>query len=288
MSVFLAVDPAAWVASNDLAFAIRDAFPVNPGHTLVVPRRVVAEWWDATVDEQHAIFDLVDRVKRRLDAELSPGGYNVGFNAGAPAGQTVGHLHVHVIPRFAGDMADPRGGVRHVIPQRGNYLADQASWVDSSALVTPLDGRLKLELIRCLIRDDLDRIDLLVSFVKRSGIELIARRVDEALQRGAHIRLLTTDYLQITDTEALGFFLDRLSDGPGGQLHVRVFSDPATSFHPKAYIFSSSLTGDGVGFVGSSNLTRSGITAGVESGPSARGTSSRSSTDSGRTRAPFL
>lgn len=264
MSVFLAVDPAAWVASNDLAFAIRDAFPVNPGHTLVVPRRVVAEWWDTTVDEQHAIFDLVDRVKRRLDAELSPGGYNVGFNAGAPAGQTVGHLHVHVIPRFAGDMADPRGGVRHVIPQRGNYLADQASWVDSSALVTPLDGRLKLELIRCLIRDDLDRIDLLVSFVKRSGIELIARRVDEALQRGAHIRLLTTDYLQITDTEALGFFLDRLSDGPGGQLHVRVFSDPATSFHPKAYIFSSSLTGDGVGFVGSSNLTRSGITAGVE------------------------
>jgi len=263
MSVFLNVDPAAWVGSNELAFAIRDAFPVSPGHTLVVPRRVVGQWWDATVDERHALLELVDRVKRRLDAEFSPAGYNVGFNAGEAAGQTVPHLHVHVIPRFAGDVADPRGGVRHVIPALGNYLAGGAVPA-APTLVTPFDGRLKLELIRCLIRDDLDRIDLLVSFVKRSGIDLIARRVDDALARGARIRLLTTDYLYITDVDALGFFLDRLTHGAQGSLEVRVFSDPATSFHPKAYIFSSSVTGDGVAFVGSSNLTRSGITAGVE------------------------
>src|SRR4051794_9488262 len=122
MSVFLSIDKTEWIASNDLAFAVRDAFPVNPGHTLVIPRRVVAEWWDASPAEQRAINDLVDRVKRRLDAEFAPDGYNVGFNSGIAAGQTVPHLHVHVIPRFDGDMADPRGGVRHVIPERGNYL----------------------------------------------------------------------------------------------------------------------------------------------------------------------
>lgn len=265
MSVFLNVDPGAWVASNELAFAFRDAFPVSPGHTLVAPRRVVPAWWDATTDEQHALVELVNRVKVRLDAEFAPAGYNVGFNAGEAAGQTVPHLHVHVIPRFVGDMADPRGGVRHVITARGNYRGDNPDpRMGEATLVTPFDGHLKLELIRCLVRDEFDRIDLIVSFVKRSGIELIARRLDDALARGARIRLLTTDYLSITDTESLGFFLDRLGGDSPGDLAVRVFSDPSTSFHPKAYIFSSSATGDGVALVGSSNLTRSGISDGVE------------------------
>ena len=120
-SPFLALPPSAWVASNDLAFAVRDHYPASPGHTLVVPRREVATWFDATREEQHAIFDLVDEVKRALDAELHPDGYNVGFNAGAAAGQTVMHLHVHVIPRFRGDVADPRGGIRHALPSRGNW-----------------------------------------------------------------------------------------------------------------------------------------------------------------------
>ena len=106
-----------------LAFAIRDAFPVSPGHSLVIPRRVVATWWDATIDEQHAIIDLLDAIKRRVDAEFAPDGYNIGVNAGEAAGQTVPHLHVHLIPRYDGDMDDPRGGVRHVIPGMGNYLA---------------------------------------------------------------------------------------------------------------------------------------------------------------------
>ena len=122
-SPFLAIDPRDWVAESELAFAIRDRYPVTEGHTLVVPKRLVETWFDASRDEQRAIFDLVDEVKRQLDAELSPDGYNVGFNAGDAAGQTVMHLHVHVIPRYRGDMDDPRGGVRHVIPSRGNYLA---------------------------------------------------------------------------------------------------------------------------------------------------------------------
>lgn len=126
MSPFLQVPESGHVASNALAFAIRDGFPVSPGHSLVVPRRLVATWFDATREEQHAILELVDALKRALDLDLAPDGYNVGFNAGAAAGQTVMHLHVHVIPRFAGDVLDPRGGVRHVIPGKGNYLVDRA------------------------------------------------------------------------------------------------------------------------------------------------------------------
>ena len=264
MSVFLTIPPDEHVAANGLAFAIRDAFPVSPGHTLVVPRRVVPMWWDASAEEQQAILELVDVVKAQLDATFAPDGYNIGFNAGAAAGQTVDHLHVHVIPRYAGDMSDPRGGVRHVIPPKGNYLADTPEPQQPQTLVTPSDGMFKLALLRALIRDDLDRIDLLVSFVKRSGIKLIASHIDEAIARGARIRLLTTDYLSITDAGALGFFLDRVTATSDGQLQARVFSDPSTSFHPKAYIFTSSAGRPGIAFVGSSNLTDSGITRGVE------------------------
>jgi diadenosine tetraphosphate (Ap4A) HIT family hydrolase len=123
-SPFLDRPMAEWVASNSLAFAIRDLYPVPPGHTLIVPRRPVATWFEATRDERLAIVDLLDVVKERLDAEFRPDGYNVGFSAGAAAGQTVMHLHLHVIPRYRGDCEDPRGGVRHVIPGKGNYLRE--------------------------------------------------------------------------------------------------------------------------------------------------------------------
>jgi len=121
-SPFLERPRADWVASNRLAFAIRDAYPVSRGHTLVVPFRLIATWFDASKEEKAAIIKLMDSVRAQLDAEFHPDGYNVGFNVGEAAGQTVMHLHVHVIPRYRGDVADPRGGVRHVIPGKGNYL----------------------------------------------------------------------------------------------------------------------------------------------------------------------
>ncbi len=139
-SVFLAIDPSRWVAANQWAFAIRDQFPVSPGHTLIIPRRVVAAWWSATTEEQNALMQLVDEVKAQLDARYAPAGYNVGFNAGDAAGQTVFHLHVHVIPRYRGDMPDPRGGVRHVIPHKGNYLTPAnatANEPDAPSSITP-------------------------------------------------------------------------------------------------------------------------------------------------------
>ena len=123
-SPFLERAESDWIASNALAFAIEDRYPVSPGHALVVPRRLIATWFEASREERQAIFDLVDEVKRLLVARTPPpDGYNIGINSGAAAGQTVMHLHVHVIPRYQGDVPDPTGGVRHVIPGKGNYLA---------------------------------------------------------------------------------------------------------------------------------------------------------------------
>jgi diadenosine tetraphosphate (Ap4A) HIT family hydrolase len=116
------------VASNELAVAIRDGYPVNPGHTLVIPRRHLDSWFDASRQEQAAMLELVELIKAGLDqGEPRPDGFNIGINVGEAAGQTVMHLHVHLIPRFAGDVDDPRGGVRWVVPERGNYLAPGGS-----------------------------------------------------------------------------------------------------------------------------------------------------------------
>lgn len=118
---FCELDTTRAVATNDLAFAIRDLYPVSPGHTLVIPKRHVASWFDATPGERAAIFALLEDAKRDLEREHAPAGWNIGINVGEAAGQTVMHLHVHLIPRRAGDVDDPAGGVRFVIPTRGNY-----------------------------------------------------------------------------------------------------------------------------------------------------------------------
>jgi len=123
-SPFLDVPAERIVAMNRLALAIHDLYPVSLGHTLIVTRRVVETWWDATGAEKAAIMDLVDHVKVLLDTQFQPDGYNVGFNAGPLSGQTVPHLHVHVIPRYRGDVTDPRGGIRHVIPDKAKYWSD--------------------------------------------------------------------------------------------------------------------------------------------------------------------
>jgi len=116
------------ILGNDQALALRDEYPVSKGHTLVVPRRHVGSWFAATEIERAAIIELVDRVRERLEtADPTPDGYNIGINDGAAAGQTIMHLHVHLIPRYDGDVDDPRGGVRHVIPGRGNYLTTRPS-----------------------------------------------------------------------------------------------------------------------------------------------------------------
>ncbi len=109
------------IEENDSALAIMDGFPVNPGHALIIPKLHVSNWFDLNEEQQRDILKLLKVVKSRLDKEFKPDGYNVGFNHGECAGQTVKHFHLHVIPRYKGDVDDPTGGVRFVIPERGNY-----------------------------------------------------------------------------------------------------------------------------------------------------------------------
>lgn len=109
------------VLGNALAYARFDKFPVSPGHLLVLPRRHVADFFEASREERAALLELIDAGKALIEENLRPDGYNIGINVGVAAGQTVMHLHVHLIPRFRGDMADPRGGVRGVIPARQKY-----------------------------------------------------------------------------------------------------------------------------------------------------------------------
>jgi diadenosine tetraphosphate (Ap4A) HIT family hydrolase len=121
MCPFCSPDASRVVATAPLAFARRDAYPVSPGHTLIVPRRHVGSFFDASDDERTALLDLLARTKAILDQEHSPAGYNIGINDGAAAGQTIAHLHIHLIPRYVGDQPDPRGGVRWIFPERANY-----------------------------------------------------------------------------------------------------------------------------------------------------------------------
>lgn len=99
----------------------RDAYPVSAGHTLIIPKRHVSSFFDLSADECAEIFVLLARAKTLLDEELSPNGFNIGINDGRAAGQTVFHLHIHLIPRFEGDQLDPRGGVRWVLPEKADY-----------------------------------------------------------------------------------------------------------------------------------------------------------------------
>ena len=110
------------VIENELAFAHFDSYPVSPGHCLIIPRRHVAEYFQATSEEKAAIWTLVDEMKTIIDRDFDPDGYNLGVNVGKAGGQSVPHIHIHMIPRYTGDMENPRGGVRGVIPHKQKYL----------------------------------------------------------------------------------------------------------------------------------------------------------------------
>ncbi len=112
---------AELLGENALGFFFADRYPVSPGHLLIVPRRHVATYFEATPEEKQALMALLEEAREYLERHRAPDGYNIGINVGEAAGQTVFHLHIHLIPRYTGDMADPRGGVRHVIPEKGKY-----------------------------------------------------------------------------------------------------------------------------------------------------------------------
>jgi diadenosine tetraphosphate (Ap4A) HIT family hydrolase len=109
------------LAKTNLACAFFDGFPITKGHSLIIPRRHVKTIWEMTTDEYIDAFTLVRRVKDLLQKEFEPQGFNIGVNCEEAGGQTVFHAHVHIIPRYAGDVPNPRGGVRNIIPGKGNY-----------------------------------------------------------------------------------------------------------------------------------------------------------------------
>lgn len=248
--------------AGPLVIGFWDAFPVNPGHALLAPRRHVASWFDATAEERAELMEATVAARAAILREHAADGFNIGINVDAAAGQTVPHLHVHVIPRIVGDVPDPRGGVRHVIPARGNYVAPLPAAgpkVDGGQpLVVGEDDPFLPHLIDCLARAE--RADIAVGFVLDSGVRRLEAHLQDLLSRGGRLRLLTGDYLDISDPNALVRLLDL-----DGEIERRIFQThgSAKSFHPKAYIFQH-RDGSGAAFVGSSNLSEMALTDGVE------------------------
>ncbi|MCB2352451.1 HIT family protein [Clostridium estertheticum] len=112
--IFCNINESEIIVENRYAVAILDRFPVNNGHCLIITKRHFANFFEATEEEIKAIYKLLHEVKEMFDIQYEPAGYNIGINVGTYAGQTINHLHVHLIPRYIGDVDDPRGGVRNL------------------------------------------------------------------------------------------------------------------------------------------------------------------------------
>lgn len=121
MDNFLTVKNDRKIYENEYFFIIKDAFPVSPGHLLIISNIVRNDYFSLTDIEKHELINTIDIAKSLIEKEYQPDGYNIGINCGEVAGQTIFHFHCHVIPRYAGDMEDPRGGIRHCVHGKGYY-----------------------------------------------------------------------------------------------------------------------------------------------------------------------
>jgi diadenosine tetraphosphate (Ap4A) HIT family hydrolase len=119
--LFCTIAPDKIVAQDAHTLTLRDTLPVSPGHTLILPKRHIVSIFEATKDETAALWDALQRARTQLLTEFSPDGFNIGINDGLAAGQTILHLHIHLIPRYQGDMPDPRGGIRWIFPDKAIY-----------------------------------------------------------------------------------------------------------------------------------------------------------------------
>lgn len=115
------------LSGNEHGIVIRDGFPISPGHTLIITRRHVGSLFDlASRQEREALMDLLDSARHELQVKYGPDSFNIGINDGPAAGQTIAHLHIHLIPRYRGDQPDPRGGVRWIFPDKADYWSPRA------------------------------------------------------------------------------------------------------------------------------------------------------------------
>ena len=250
-----------------LTIGLWDKYPVSPGHALLVTKRHIPSWFDATADERRALADATDLARQEITRQHAPTGFNIGLNVGASGGQTVPHLHLHVIPRYDGDVVDPRGGIRGVIPSKRNYLETQTDIESQGSLLRggdadPLLPHLERQLAEAT------RFDVAVAFVMNRGVDLLFPHLQDFLNRGGRLRLLTGDYQDATEPEALSRLLDL-----HGDIALRIYETqldfPAArpefprAFHPKSYILHL-RDGSGAAIVGSSNVSESALRFGVE------------------------
>ena len=121
MNNFLDIPTDRIIFQSSSFFIIRDAFPVSPGHLLIISNQLRKDYLELTLDEKKELTDCIDKAVELIKQEFSPDGINIGMNCGEAAGQTIFHFHCHVIPRYNGDMENPRGGVRHCVHGKGNY-----------------------------------------------------------------------------------------------------------------------------------------------------------------------
>ena len=250
---FCAIDPQRIAFEHTLLIAIWDAFPVNEGHLLIVPRAHKPDWAALTAAERSAIWSAITDAQALIADRFHPQGFNVGFNEGTAAGQTIFHFHLHVIPRYDGDVVDPRGGVRGVVPERGNYLIPEPGNPPSDLhkLVKGGDDPFLPHLLSYL--DHAEAFDVAVAFLLDSGARRIVEHLRDFLDRGGKARILVGDYLDVTEPSALR----RLNDLTGN-LKLRVYETrhpyfKPRGFHLKTYIFQA--WSKGTAFVGSSNLS---------------------------------
>jgi HKD family nuclease/diadenosine tetraphosphate (Ap4A) HIT family hydrolase len=248
---------------SELVLGLWDLYPVTIGHALAVTRRHVANWFEATPAEQQALIDCLAQLRNLIQERHPADGYNIGVNVGQVAGQTVSHVHAHLIPRRLGDTPDPIGGVRNVIPGRGRYRSSVrlASPPHDRALVTGGDDPLLAHLVSHLA--DTARVDINAAFILETGVRLIEEHLRDVLRRGGTVRVLSGDYLGVTEPNGLLRLLDLRDPERPASFEARIFESNGLSYHPKAYILHCS-DGHSVGFVGSSNLSQSALVHGME------------------------
>lgn len=261
-----------------MVLALRDGYPVSEGHTLIIPKRHIATWFEATAEERSELWGAIDVVCEDLSNLYSPDGFNFGINSGDAAGQTVGHLHLHVIPRYDGDMEDPRGGVRHVIPKMGNYKSEgyvglsrqtregQPPDYVSTVSTTSFTSGPSKPLLPALTKDisRAQQLDIAVAFIYRSGLKRLMPRMEDLLEKeGGRLRILTGDYLDASDPDALQLLLDLQARNPE-KCSLFVYNvKNARSFHPKSYLMFN-VGGENIAYVGSSNISHTALVEGVE------------------------
>jgi len=212
---------------------------------LVAPKRHVADWFDATADEQREIWLAVDAIRRRVDAERAPLGYEISFDLDPAGRATSRHLHVHVVPTYA-----------VTAEQAFGLQAPHAQPLVTGSSEDPLLPHLLSSLVGAL------SFRASVAFLLPRGAALLRPRLDDLLLRGGRVQMLVGDYLDVTDPDALVALLD-LKQGFPERVQLRVYEAKERGFHPKSYL-AESENGLGVAFVGSSNLSESALSRAVE------------------------